>query len=295
MLTHLIATVACLFSQAPQANLHYAPMPGLVQFYDITTTTKMMIDPEKSPHRSNTTVLKLRCRVEVVAADERTFTAQIRWVRSEGRVGLPLMGRVRFDSQKENDNESLLGGIRAPWMALAGFEYHVILDRYGEIVSLPRVSPVLSEKRKEVRKGPNPRMVLGLLDEPALRSQVRALFPLYSRDSVPVGGSWSVLLDEQIGNSQSIRFSSVNQSQLTELAKGCARLRVDISSEDVGSSDGNTLTRNQVCEVNTSHGMLTSGTMNAEISKTSRKLFFGKTRFKVKYESVVEPAKVGSD
>ena len=62
----------------PAVNLRHVPQRGRVVLYDITTTSEMTMGLAGGAAQSKETVVKLRCRVEILDMDKEGFTVGVR-------------------------------------------------------------------------------------------------------------------------------------------------------------------------------------------------------------------------
>lgn len=280
-LTHLAEFAASAPASEGVSLRHAAPV-GRVGLYDISTTTELTTADVKGPGVSAETTLTLRCRVEVVDADDESFSVHVRWTGATGTLEVPLFGTVTFDSAwdklDQQSEEGLAGSIRSPWLGLVGTEYEARIDPAGNVLEMPDLDRRLQEVRERVETGPNDGMVEALLTEPALRAQLGMLFPVFPNDPVEVRDSWSSTLREQIGNSQSLTVESDNDCTLSHFDDKRATVRIDSRVVRVGHAALDFGWRQQAYTVDPVDGLPLSGVVTTEFSKTRRHWIRGATR-----------------
>ncbi len=177
--------------------------------FDVTTMTELNLGLAGAR-----TELTLRVSMEAIEVDGDKTRLRITWDEVFGEIAIRLM-TIRFDSTKDVKSStyktgqpladrlgsSIVDDIKAPHLALKGFEYDVIVDARGAIVDVPDLGEKLDAFRKRMKKVSNPKMVRGFMTEEGVRWQVRMLVPAQPAEGAKIGDAWKHPAVLGLGNS----------------------------------------------------------------------------------------------
>lgn len=167
-----------------------APVGTTAWFTSKSTTSQQVDMGVQQMEMGNAIEIVLGTKV-LAANEDGSLSVETTFAVVRGRMELPMMGEVAFDSTSEEEGDDPMG-IGNAMTALAGAKVTATVSAAGKITRLDGLDKVLADARKKAGGMMGGQMLAGTLNEGMIQRQIQAVFGNLPKEPTAVGGTWEV-------------------------------------------------------------------------------------------------------